>query len=101
VISFVIPAIDIIDGKVVRLTQGSYDKVKEYSSDPVAMAKTFKDKGVDYIHVVDLDGAKAGKPVARIIPFVADDTSQRVPGIDMGKVINQPDFDAPLPEFDL
>ena len=45
--------------------------------------------------------AKAGKPVARIIPFVADDTSQRVPGIDMGKVIIQPDFDAPLPEFDL
>jgi prevent-host-death family protein len=45
--------------------------------------------------------AKAGKPVARIIPFLAEDASPRVPGIDVGKVIIQPDFDAPLPEFDL
>ena len=45
--------------------------------------------------------AKAGKPVARLIPFAADDTSPRVPGIDVGKVIIQPDFDAPLPGFDL
>ena len=44
---------------------------------------------------------KAGKPVARLIPFAADDTSPRVPGIDVGKVIIQPDFDAPLPGFDL
>ncbi len=45
--------------------------------------------------------AKAGKPVARILPFSADDHSARIPGIDKGKVIIQPDFDAPLPEFDL
>ena len=45
--------------------------------------------------------AKAGKPVARILPFVAEDVSRRVPGIDKGKVIILPDFDAPLPEFDL
>jgi prevent-host-death family protein len=45
--------------------------------------------------------AKAGKPVARILPFAADDTSPRVPGIDKCKVIIKPDFDAPLPEFDL
>jgi len=45
--------------------------------------------------------AKAGKPVARILPFAADDTSPRVAGIDKGKVIIKPDFDAPLPEFDL
>jgi prevent-host-death family protein len=45
--------------------------------------------------------AKAGKPVARLLPFVAEDASPRVPGIDKGKVIIQPDFDAPLPEFDL
>jgi len=45
--------------------------------------------------------AKAGKPVARILPSVADDNSPRVPGIDKGKVIIKPDFDAPLPEFDL
>ena len=45
--------------------------------------------------------AKAGKPVARILPFVTADTSPRLPGIDKGKVIIMPDFDAPLPEFDL
>jgi len=45
--------------------------------------------------------AKAGKPVARILPFKADDTSPRLPGIDKGKVIIMPDFDAPLPEFEL
>ena len=45
--------------------------------------------------------AKAGKPVARILPFVADNLSPRVPGIDKGKVMIMPDFDAPLPEFDL
>jgi prevent-host-death family protein len=44
--------------------------------------------------------AKAGKPVARILPFTTDDTSPRKPGIDKGKVIIRPDFDAPLPEFD-
>ena len=45
--------------------------------------------------------AKAGKPVARLLPFMADDHSPRVPGIDKGNVIIKPDFDAPLPEFDL
>ena len=45
--------------------------------------------------------AKAGKPVARILPLTADDHSPRIPGIDKGKVIIQSDFDAPLPEFDL
>jgi prevent-host-death family protein len=45
--------------------------------------------------------AKAGKPVARIVPFVVDDHSPRVPGIDKGKLVIKPDFDAPLLEFDL
>jgi prevent-host-death family protein len=45
--------------------------------------------------------AKAGKPVARLLPFAAEDTSPRVPGIDKGKVIVQSNFDEPLPEFDL
>jgi prevent-host-death family protein len=44
--------------------------------------------------------AKAGKPVARIVPFVADDQSPRIPGFDRGKVIMMPDFNARLPEFD-
>jgi len=45
--------------------------------------------------------AKAGKPVARILPFTTGDISPRKPGMDKGKVIIQPDFDAPLAEFDL
>jgi len=45
--------------------------------------------------------AKAGKPVARIVPYIVEDHSPRVPGIDRGKLIIKPDFDAPLPEFDL
>lgn len=45
--------------------------------------------------------AKAGKPVARILPYAAEDISPRVPGVDKGKVTIMPDFDAPLPEFDL
>jgi prevent-host-death family protein len=45
--------------------------------------------------------AKAGKPVARILPFISQDFSPRFPGIDKGKVLIMPDFDAPLPEFDL
>ena len=45
--------------------------------------------------------AKAGKPVARLLPYVADDDSPRIPGIDRGKVTIMPDFDAPLAEFDL
>ena len=49
----------------------------------------------------DIVIAKAGKPVARILPYVAEDISPRVPGLDKGKVTIMPDFDEPLPEFDL
>lgn len=45
--------------------------------------------------------AKAGKPVARLLPFIAQDVSPRVPGIDKGKLTIMPDFDDPLPEFDV
>ena len=45
--------------------------------------------------------ANAGKPVARLLPFTANDTSPRKPGIDKGKIIIMPDFDDPLPEFDV
>ena len=58
---FIIPAIDLISGKVVRLTQGDYSKVKVYSENPVDIAKLWKDKGAEYLHIVDLDGAKRGK----------------------------------------
>ncbi|MBW8360755.1 MAG: 1-(5-phosphoribosyl)-5-[(5-phosphoribosylamino)methylideneamino]imidazole-4-carboxamide isomerase [Kaistella sp.] len=55
----IIPAIDIIGGKCVRLTKGDYSTQKTYSENPVEMAKTFEDAGIQYLHVVDLDGAKA------------------------------------------
>jgi len=45
--------------------------------------------------------AKAGKPVARVVPFTTDDTSPRKPGKDKGELIIQPEFDAPLSEFDV
>ena len=55
----IIPAIDIIDGKCVRLSKGEYDTKKIYSEKPVEIAKAFEDNGINYLHVVDLDGAKA------------------------------------------
>jgi phosphoribosylformimino-5-aminoimidazole carboxamide ribotide isomerase len=57
----IIPAIDIIDGKCVRLTQGDYDLKKVYHPDPVVVARELEQAGIRYLHVVDLDGAKAGK----------------------------------------
>lgn len=59
----IIPAIDIIEGKAVRLTQGDYSQKTEYNDDPVAVAKAFESVGIDRLHVVDLEGAKASKPV--------------------------------------
>ena len=58
----IIPAIDIIDGQCVRLSQGDYNKKTIYNSTPAEMAKYFERAGVKRIHVVDLDGAKAGYP---------------------------------------
>jgi len=55
----IIPAIDIIGGKCVRLTKGDYATQKTYSENPLDMAKMFEDAGIKYLHVVDLDGAKA------------------------------------------
>lgn len=54
-----IPAIDIIDGKCVRLTKGDYDQKKVYNEDPVAQAKVFEALGFNRLHIVDLDGAKS------------------------------------------
>lgn len=54
----IIPAIDILDGKVVRLAKGDYDKVTVYNEDPVAQAQRFADSGMKRIHVVDLGGSR-------------------------------------------
>jgi len=57
----IIPAIDVIDGKCVRLTQGDYDRKNIYHENPVEVALQFQDNGLKHLHLVDLDGAKAGK----------------------------------------
>jgi len=56
----IIPAIDIINGKCVRLTKGDYDRKIIYHDDPLDAAKSFEDAGLQRLHIVDLDGAKAG-----------------------------------------
>lgn len=63
------PAIDLRDGKVVRLLQGDYDQQTTYGDDPVAVARSFAEAGARWIHVVDLDAARSGSPVNR--PVVA------------------------------
>ncbi len=58
----VLPAIDLLGGKVVRLQQGRYDTVTVYSDDPATVAKQFEQEGATWLHVVDLDGARSGIP---------------------------------------
>jgi len=68
----VIPAIDLREAKVVRLIQGQYDRQITYSDDPVEQAKQFHADGAKWLHIVDLDGAKAGRPVnTRTIAAIA------------------------------
>lgn len=59
----ILPAIDLIDGRCVRLTQGDYAQVTTYDADPVQVAQRFASAGAEGIHLVDLSGAKAGIPV--------------------------------------
>ncbi|MDR0796892.1 MAG: 1-(5-phosphoribosyl)-5-[(5-phosphoribosylamino)methylideneamino]imidazole-4-carboxamide isomerase [Tannerella sp.] len=71
-----IPAIDLIDGKCVRLTQGDYDSKKIYNEDPLEVAKTFEDHGMRRLHVVDLDGAREGRIINyRVLECLASRTS--------------------------
>ena len=58
----VIPAIDLIDGKCVRLTKGDYNQKKQYDASPLDMALRYQDIGIRRLHVVDLDGAKSSSP---------------------------------------
>jgi len=72
----IIPAIDIIEGKCVRLTRGDYDTKKVYDDDPVEVAKRFEAHGIARLHVVDLDGAKSQHVVNyKVIERIADHTS--------------------------
>jgi len=58
----IIPAVDVLDGRVVRLEQGRYDRVTAYGDDPVAAVRDWADQGADLVHVVDLAGARDGSP---------------------------------------
>lgn len=65
-----LPAIDLIDGRVVRLRQGDFERETSYGSDPAAVARAFADQGAEWLHVVDLDGARVGEP--RQLALTAD-----------------------------
>ena len=72
----IIPAIDIIDGKCVRLSQGDYDQKKIYNDNPLEVAKKFEDAGIKRLHLVDLDGAKAGRIInSKTLKNIAANTS--------------------------
>jgi len=75
----IIPAIDIIDGKCVRLTKGDYNTKKVYNKNPLEVAKMFEDSGIEFLHVVDLDGAKASHIVNyKILEQIATKTNLNI-----------------------
>ena len=75
----IIPAIDVIDGKCVRLSQGNYDTKKIYNESPVDVAKEFEDAGIKRLHMVDLDGAKQSKIVnLKTLEAVASQTKLKI-----------------------
>ncbi|KUG11711.1 1-(5-phosphoribosyl)-5-[(5-phosphoribosylamino)methylideneamino]imidazole-4-carboxamide isomerase [Elizabethkingia sp. HvH-WGS333] len=88
----IIPAIDIIEGKCVRLSQGDYDTKKIYNENPLEVAKEFEDFGIRYLHLVDLDGAKSKQIINyRTLEELASKTSLQ---IDFGGGIkSQKDID--------
>ena len=75
----IIPAIDIIDGKCVRLTKGDYTTKKVYNENPIEVAKQFEAIGIEYLHLVDLDGAKAQQIINyKILEQIASKTSLKI-----------------------
>jgi len=75
----IIPAIDIINGKCVRLTKGDYSTEKVYAENPVDIAKMFEDNGLQYLHLVDLDGAKSSRIVNyKTLYEIATQTSLKI-----------------------
>ncbi len=74
-----IPAIDIIEGKCVRLSKGDYNTKKIYNENPLEVAKSFQDHGIEYLHLVDLDGAKSKHIVNhKILEQIASKTDLKV-----------------------
>ncbi|GAA4449223.1 1-(5-phosphoribosyl)-5-[(5-phosphoribosylamino) me thylideneamino]imidazole-4-carboxamide isomerase [Nibrella saemangeumensis] len=76
---YIIPAIDIIEGKAVRLTQGDYNQKKEYNARPLEVAQQFEDAGLTRLHLVDLDGAKEKRVVNwKVLELIAGKTSLHI-----------------------
>lgn len=75
----IIPAIDIIDGKCVRLSKGNYDTKKVYNENPLEVAKAFEDNGIQFLHLVDLDGAKSQHIVnQKVLESICSKTNLKV-----------------------
>lgn len=75
----IIPAIDIIDGKCVRLSKGDYETKKIYNENPIEVAKEFENFGIQYLHLVDLDGAKSKHIVnQKVLETIAKETSLKI-----------------------
>ena len=75
----IIPAIDIIEGKCVRLSKGDYNTKKIYNENPLEVAKEFEDNGIQYLHLVDLDGAKSKHIVNyKILESITNNTQLKV-----------------------
>ena len=75
----IIPAIDIIDGKCVRLSKGDYTTKKIYNESPLEVAKQFEDSGIEYLHLVDLDGAKANTIINyKVLEQIASKTNLQI-----------------------
>jgi phosphoribosylformimino-5-aminoimidazole carboxamide ribotide isomerase len=75
----IIPAIDIIDGKCVRLTKGNYDTKIIYNENPVDAAKAFENAGITHLHLVDLDGAKKSEVVNwKVLESIASQTKLQI-----------------------
>jgi len=75
----IIPAIDIIEGKCVRLSKGDYNTKKVYNENPLEVAKQFEDHGIEYLHLVDLDGAKSKHIVNhKILEQIASKTNLKI-----------------------
>jgi phosphoribosylformimino-5-aminoimidazole carboxamide ribotide isomerase len=75
----IVPAIDIIEGKCVRLSQGDYGQKKIYNENPLEVAKMFEDNGIQRLHLVDLDGAKAKHVVnAKVLDLIATRTNLQI-----------------------
>ena len=76
---YLLPAIDILGGKAVRLAKGDYNLVTVYNDDPVAQARLFEERGASWIHVVDLDGARTGNPLnIAVVERIVRETSLSV-----------------------